>query len=315
MRNWHTMHSVRFMAGLLTLGFHNVQPQTAKGVTLGWNVSPGSDIAGYRLYYGAASRSYTNSVDVGNITNASVSNLSLGVTYFFAVTAYNGSRVESDFGNEISCTPTNLTSASTNPPIAATLSAAAVTANSATLAALVNPQGSATTSWFDWGRTTNFGSRTASAGAGDGGDTVAVSDGVSGLLPGTIYFFRVAATNAAGGVTGATVSFTSSASAPIVSTTPVSGINWKAATLNGLVNPNGAATKAWFEYGSGTNYGSATPAVNVAVGTSAVPVSAAISGLTSGNQYHFRLVATNAAGRVASADAIFQTSVRHIARK
>ena len=82
-------------------------------MTLAWDPSPGSAIAGYRLYEGGASRTYTNVIAAGNMTNATVSGLASGGTYFFAATAYDTSGLESDFSSEVSYTvplPTN------NPP-------------------------------------------------------------------------------------------------------------------------------------------------------------------------------------------------------
>jgi hypothetical protein len=69
-------------------------------VTLAWDPS-GADVAGYRVYYGSASRAYFTSIDVGDNTSCSVSNLVVGSTYFFAVTAYNALGVESDYSGEI----------------------------------------------------------------------------------------------------------------------------------------------------------------------------------------------------------------------
>jgi hypothetical protein len=309
---WYTKHITRIVACLSTAGLFATSNTSA--VTLGWDPSSSAGVAGYRIYWGGASGSYTNYLDVGNATSASISNLSGGNPYFFSVTAYNTLSVESGFGNEISYVPTN-TVVVTNPPIAGTVGATAVTATSASLSGLVNPEGALTMRWFDWGKTTNFGNRTASASAGQGVNTVAVSDGLSGLLPGTLYFFRVAATNGAGAATGGTLTFTTSLLVPIVSVSPPTSVNWKSATLNGLVNPNGAATACWFEYGLSTNYGSVTPAIKLAGGTTGVPVSAPISGLVAGYQYHFRLAASNVVAKVDSGDALFQTGDRRIARK
>jgi len=69
-------------------------------VMLAWDRSPSPDVVGYRIYYGIASGSYTNSVMVGNVTNCTVSNLVNGVTYFFASKAYTASGIESSFSNE-----------------------------------------------------------------------------------------------------------------------------------------------------------------------------------------------------------------------
>lgn len=70
-------------------------------VTLSWDSNTEPDLAGYRLYYGASSRSYSRSIDVGKVTIYTISGLEPG-TYFFAVTAYNTAHLESGFSNEVS---------------------------------------------------------------------------------------------------------------------------------------------------------------------------------------------------------------------
>ena len=74
----------------------------SSSVALAWNTSPSLGVTGYRVHYGAASGSYTNSVVVGNLTTGTVSGLAGGVTYFFAVAAYNASGPESDLSNSFS---------------------------------------------------------------------------------------------------------------------------------------------------------------------------------------------------------------------
>jgi len=74
----------------------------AQSVTLAWD--PVSGVAGYKVYQGGATRVYTNSADAGAATQETVSTLTVGKTYYFAVTAYNSSGVESDDSSEISYT-------------------------------------------------------------------------------------------------------------------------------------------------------------------------------------------------------------------
>jgi len=70
-------------------------------VTLAWDANSESDLAGYVLYYGTISGNYTHNIDVGNITQHTVSNLQEGVTYYFAVTAYNLDDYESNYSEEL----------------------------------------------------------------------------------------------------------------------------------------------------------------------------------------------------------------------
>jgi hypothetical protein len=71
----------------------------ANFVTLVWNPSVAS-VAGYKIYYGTASGVYTNSIDVGNVTNVTVTGLSQYTTYYFAAKSYDTFGVLSDFSNE-----------------------------------------------------------------------------------------------------------------------------------------------------------------------------------------------------------------------
>lgn len=81
-----------------------IRAHAQSSVTLGWNAVAGTDIAGYNLYYGRASRSYTTRVQAGNATSATASALTAGATYYFAVTAYDTSGLESDYSSEITYT-------------------------------------------------------------------------------------------------------------------------------------------------------------------------------------------------------------------
>ncbi len=83
-----------------------LHPIAAAGqtVALAWNPSPDANVAGYNLYYGGASRVYTNITNVGNVTNATVLALAPGMTYFIAATAFDNFGNQSAFSSEISYT-------------------------------------------------------------------------------------------------------------------------------------------------------------------------------------------------------------------
>lgn len=69
-------------------------------VTLAWDATADPDIAGYELRYGESSGNYTSTVQVGNTTTTSVSGLTEGKTYYFAVYAYNTAGLKSAPSNE-----------------------------------------------------------------------------------------------------------------------------------------------------------------------------------------------------------------------
>lgn len=68
---------------------------TSTAATLSWNPVTSTNLAGYKVYVGTASGVYGTSINVGNVTSYVVSNLALGNTYYFVVTAYNPSGIES----------------------------------------------------------------------------------------------------------------------------------------------------------------------------------------------------------------------------
>ena len=106
----------------------------AHTVSLGWDSSTDSQIVGYRLYWGNSSATYNQHIDVGYVTDATLSNLSGGSTYYVVVTSYNAAGTESLPSNEVSFSVApdpvpvvNLTgpSGSINGPTNVTLNASA----------------------------------------------------------------------------------------------------------------------------------------------------------------------------------------------
>ncbi len=67
------------------------------------NGTPLTDLAGYKAYWGKASRNYTYSKDVGNVTTYKITGLEEG-KWYFAVTAYDKTGNESEYSNEASKT-------------------------------------------------------------------------------------------------------------------------------------------------------------------------------------------------------------------
>jgi streptogramin lyase len=95
----------------------------------------------------------------------------------------------------------------TKPPKATTEAATEVKATSATLNATINPEGTASGYYFEYGETTSYGSKTPAKSAGSGTSGIAKSDGLTDLKADTTYHFRVVATGV-GRVSGEDKTFT-----------------------------------------------------------------------------------------------------------
>ena len=79
--------------------------------------------------------------------------------------------------------------------------------------------------------------------------------------------------------------------------------------MSGSVNPEGAAVKAHFDFGTTTNYGSSTPDQTVGVANSPQGFSAALSGLPAGTTIHYRAVVTSDFTTQFGADQSFTTAL------
>lgn len=77
----------------------------ASGVILAWDYNSETNVLGYRVYWGSASRDYTSVFDVGNTNLVQLPTLP-GTTYY-AVTAYDLELLESDFSDEVFYTKPN----------------------------------------------------------------------------------------------------------------------------------------------------------------------------------------------------------------
>ena len=90
---------------LLILGWVSVA--LSAQIKLAWDANAEPDLAGYKIYYGTASHSYGTPINVGKVTNYTLTGLTAGQTYYISVTAYDSSSNESDKSNEVSGIATN----------------------------------------------------------------------------------------------------------------------------------------------------------------------------------------------------------------
>ena len=183
---------------------------------------------------------------------------------------------------------------------------------SATLNGTVNPNGSATNYFFQWGTTTGYGAVSSTHSAGSGTSPVAVHTTASSLAPGTTYHYRLVASNGAGTTMGADRTFTTTGHPPPdVITGPASSLTSSSAVVSGTINPHGAATSWTVQYGTSPAYGVETFSGSLPAGNSPVNVSTTLGGLHPGTVFHYRFVARRSSTVVSyGADQQFMTSRR-----
>jgi hypothetical protein len=195
-------------------------------------------------------------------------------------------------------------------PTATTGKATAVAATSATLNGTVNPEGTDTKYYFEYGPTSTYGTSTPVQDAGSGTRGQAVSAQIGSLSPNTKYHYQLVATNALGQTAmGGDQTLTTPAQAPqppVVTTGSPSSVTAMSATLAGSIDPQGQPTTYYFQYGTSTAYGAQT--AQASVGTSRGNVSAQVGSLSPNTTYHYRLVASNGAGTTTGADKTFTTA-------
>jgi phosphodiesterase/alkaline phosphatase D-like protein len=209
---------------------------------------------------------------------------------------------------------TNRISQTAAAPTVNTNGASSIAATTVTLNAYVNANNESTTVSFEYSTSGDFSGEVpattiaATPSPVTGSSQTAISANVTGLTPGTRYFFRAVGTNGSGTVEGSIMDFftlppstvTTGIASPVTTTT---------ATLNGTVNANGNSTTVTFEYGTTDSYGTTVTADQSPVtGTTDTAVSKALTGLTPNTTYHFRVVGVNGLGTTDGLDQTFFTS-------
>jgi hypothetical protein len=189
-----------------------------------------------------------------------------------------------------------------------------VTQTSVHLDGAVDPGGQTTSAHFEYsldGGTTWAKTPDQELAAKTGVQSVAAD--VTGLAPNTEYQLRLWAGNVTGlSNTSSIQAFSTDQAPPAVVTDPANHVAPTQATLNGRITPFGLQTTYRFEYGETAAYGNTVPlGAGGIAGNGRVPrrFSRVVSGLSPGATYHFRLVASNAAGTTAGEDEVFTTDL------
>lgn len=248
----------------------------------------------------AASQSPVTGNAMVNVT-AEISGLLPATTYHYRVKTVNS--IGTTYSEDKTFTTLGIA------PTATTLDATSKTSTGATLNGTVNANNTSTTVTFEYGKTTSYGQTvTATQSPITGNTNSNVSAAITGLTAGTTYHFRVKAVNSVGTTNGSDMTFTTVGLAPTATTLDATSKTTTGATLNASVNANMASTTVTFEYGTTTSYGQTVTATPSPVtGNSNTNVSAAITGLTAGTTYHFRVKAVNSVSTTYGSDVTFTT--------
>ncbi len=237
----------------------------------------------------------------------------LTATTVYYVRAYATNSEGTAYGNEISFTTTNT---STALPTVTTTSLSSVTMTSASGGGNVVADGGATVTarGVCWSTTVNP-TIALSTKTTDGSGTGIFTSAITGLTAATTYHVRAYATNSVGTSYGGDSSFTTSATAailPSVTTATISLITSISVTSGGNVTADGGATVTargvcWSTTANPVTTGNhTTDGIGIGIFTSA------ITGLTAASTYHVRAYATNSVGTAYGADSTFITAPRDI---
>ena len=157
----------------------------------------------------------------------------------------------------------------------------------------IQPGGIQTTYYIEYGPTEAYGMRTEEGSAGAGDVFEGVSAHLENLEPGTLYHFRVVATNAHGTAFGQDSKFETHGGLLAVDTLSATNIGYTRASLTGSVYGKYITTDYYFEYGTTSVYGQQTTE-REARGEERPEINTQeVSGLAPDTLYHYRIVATN----------------------
>jgi NHL repeat-containing protein len=208
---------------------------------------------------------------------------------------------------------------------ATTSTATGVGSAAATLHGNVNPVGASLSNCvFEYGTTTDYGASVpcdqSSSEIGTGSTLVPVTGKASGLTGGTLYHYRLRATNKhavkseSNTVYSEDETFSTTAMA-VIKEVAATKLTATSAVLQAKVNPSGLAASYHFEYGAcDLGRGCATSPYTgtvpmsegaIAAGSSDVLVQQPIVGLEANTTYHLRIVVTDANGVARSPEATF----------
>jgi peptidoglycan hydrolase-like protein with peptidoglycan-binding domain len=192
-------------------------------------------------------------------------------------------------------------------PVADTGSVDSTTSSATILMGAVDPGGAATTYYFEYGTSVDYGQTTAAKNAGSGSAQVAVTLKLSGLSPGQTYYYRLVAKNSVGTSYGQGATFQTT-SPPSAVTGTATTVTASSEMLSGTVDPGGLETSYYFEWGRTASFGERTASQDAGAASAAASVSRLATGLQPDATYIFRLVAKSSLGTSFGTPVTFETA-------
>ena len=202
------------------------------------------------------------------------------------------------------------------PPLVATGQAVDVDETTVKLIGAVDPNGTSTDVYFEYGPDSELGSTTPIQAEFGGSNVIDVEATLSGVTAGDVIYYRIVGQSEEGLIYGETFNFVVGEAdsgtgipvdPPVATTLAVLDSSATSAVLQGEVNPSGGTTFVRFEYGLTDAYGQSTTPRGIGSGTEAITAFQSLSGLLGGATYHYRVVATNSAGTAFGEDRTFDT--------
>ena len=175
-------------------------------------------------------------------------------------------------------------------PTATTSAATSITATGATLNGTHNTQGLSGTVYFQYGTSSTLAtSTTVGSATATSSSATSKAQALTGLTPGTTYYFRIVTETVGGTTYGSILNFTTST--PAATTTTASSVTGISASLNGTYNTGGVSGTVQFEYGTTSGLTTYTT-VNATTLTSSAATTRtySLTGLTPATTYYYRMV-------------------------